>query len=106
MKKLKQNNYFCFFTINTTYKYICLVSRNTPIGCQEKKDFIEKILQHSYFCVKLAKYLRTSFLTEHHQWLPLDIVILLNILRQVSEVFITKFYEHLLTNSSSFQLFF
>ena len=34
-------------------------------------NFIKKRLQHRYFPVKFAKFLRTPFFTEHLQWLLL-----------------------------------
>ena len=37
-----------------------------------KKVFIEKRLQHRCFPVKLVKFLRTPFSTEHHRWLLLN----------------------------------
>ena len=36
-------------------------------------NFIKKRLQHRFFPVKFAKFLRTPFLTEHVRWLLLEI---------------------------------
>ena len=34
-------------------------------------NFIKKKLQHRWFSLKFAKFLRSPFFTEHHQWLLL-----------------------------------
>ena len=42
-------------------------------------NFVKKWLQHSYFPVKLPKFLRTPFLTEHLRWLLLSMLLFMNV---------------------------
>ena len=67
-----------------------LESLFNKIAGHQPCNYIKKRLQHNRFPAKFPKILRTNFFTEHLRWLILDIVILLNILWQISEVFENK----------------
>ena len=96
----KKSNFFCFHPLarqsimgktdaNQTIKRLrSNIHRKTPVleslfnkvtGVQtfnkvQVCNFIKRKFQHRYFPVNIAKFLSTTFFTEHHQWLLLAII--------------------------------
>ena len=56
-----------------TGKYLCWSLFFNKYAGLKACNFFKKILQHKFFSVKFAKFLRTPFFKEHVQWLLLEI---------------------------------
>ena len=56
-----------------TGKHLCWSLFFNKYAGLKASNIIKKRLQHNFFSVKFAKFLRTPFFTQHAQWLLLEI---------------------------------
>ena len=63
--------FFKIGALNNFAIFSGLDSLFNKVSCLEACDFIKKRLQHSYFPMNMAEFLRTAFFKEHFWWLLL-----------------------------------
>ena len=63
--------FFKIGVLNNFAIFSGLDSLFNKVSCLEACDFIKKRLQHSYFPMNMAEFLRTAFFKEHFWWLLL-----------------------------------